>query len=216
MLTEASGSVDIPVTVTLDGTAQFTNDIPVTIEFVNRPNVLTNATLGEDFTANTVNTVIPAGGASVTATITITPVEDSIAEDDEIARLVAKSTALTGSDGMGITIQDNDTEPDQVVLTVSPDTLYETSGSTPLNVTASLVGQAFRRVDTVVTVTPGSGTATLGEDFESATLTLTIPTGEMSTAGTLVFTVTDDTIHEGDETLHISAASWAWPSPLLT
>ena len=206
MLTEASGSVDIPVTVTLDGTAQFTTDIPVTIEFVNRPNVLTNATLGEDYTANTVNTVIPAGSASVTATITITPVEDSIAEDDEIARLVAKSTALTGSDGMGITIQDNNTEPDQVVLTVSPDTLYETSGSTPLNVTASLVGQAFRRVDTVVTVTPGSGTATLGEDFESATLTLTIPTGEMSTAGTLVFTVTDDTIHEGDETLHISGS----------
>ena len=69
------------------------------------------------------NTVIPAGGASVTATITITPVEDSIAEDDEIAPLVAKSTALTGSDGMGITIEDNDTEPVEVVLTVSPDTL---------------------------------------------------------------------------------------------
>ena len=206
MLTEASGSVDIPVTVTLDGTAQFTTDIPVTIEFVNRPNVLTNATLGEDYTANTVNTVILAGSSSVTATITITPVEDSIAEDDEIARLVAKSTALTGSDGMGIAIEDNDTEPVEVVLTVSPDTLYETSGSTPLNVTASLVGQASRQVDTVVTVTPGSGTATLGEDFESATLTLTIPTGEMSAAGTLVFTVTDDTIHEGDETLHISAS----------
>ena len=206
MLTEASGSVDIPVTVTLDGTAQFTTDIPVTIEFVNRPNVLTNATLGEDYTANTVNTVIPAGSSSVTATITITPVDDSIAEDDEIARLVAKSTALTGSDGMGIAIEDNDTEPVEVVLTVSPDTLYETSGSTPLNVTASLVGQASRQVDTVVTVTPGSGTATLGEDFESATLTLTIPTGEMSAAGTLVFTVTDDTIHEGDETLHISGS----------
>ena len=68
MLTEASGSVDIPVTVTLDGTAQFSTDIPVTIEFVNRPNALTNATLGEDYTANTVNTLIGAGGSSVTAT----------------------------------------------------------------------------------------------------------------------------------------------------
>ena len=98
MLTEASGSVDIPVTVTLDGTAQFTTDIPVTIEFVNRPNVLTNATLGEDYTANTVNTVILAGSSSVTATITITPVEDSIAEDDEIARLVAQ---VDGAHGVG-------------------------------------------------------------------------------------------------------------------
>ena len=142
----------------------------------------------------------------MTATITITPVDDSIAEDDEIAQLVAKSTVLTGSDETGITIEDNDTEPVEVVLTVSPDTLHETSGTTALNVTASLVGQATRQVDTVVTVTVGSGTATLGEDFESAEVTLTILDEELSAAGTLNLTVTDDTLHEGDETLHISGS----------
>ena len=206
-MTEDAGATDVSVTVTLDGTAQLTVDTPVTVEFINRPNVNGNATPGEEYTATPVNTVIPAGQSSVTATITITPADDSIAEDDEIARLSVKSSALTGSNGLGVTIEDNDTEPVEVVLTVSPDTLDETSGLTPLHVTASLVGQTSRQVDTVVTVTTGSGTATGGEDFETATITLTILAGEMSTAGTLDFTVTDDTAHEGDETLELSGSA---------
>ena len=206
-MTEDAGATDISVTVTLDGSTLSTVDTPVTIEFINRPNVSQNATLGEDYTATTVNTVIPAGQSSVTATVTLTPVDDSIAEDNEAARLTAKSIALTGNDGLGIVIEDNDTEPVEVVLAVSPDTLDETSGTTPLDVTASLVGQAARQVDTVVTVTTSSDTATVGEDFETAAMTLTVPAGEMSVSGTLNLTVTDDTIHEGNETLELSGSA---------
>ena len=79
--------------------------------------------------------------------------DDNIAEDNEIARLTAKSTALTGSDGLGIVIEDNDMEPVEVVITATPDALDETAGLTPLDVTASLVGQTARQVITVVTVT---------------------------------------------------------------
>ena len=203
-LTEDAGATDITVTVTLDGTAQFTVDTPVTIEFINRPKVNLNATLGEDYSATTANVVIPAGQSSVTTTVTLTPVDDNIAEDNEIARLTAKSTALTGSDGLGIVIEDNDVEPVEVVITATPEALDETSGLTPLNVTASLVGQTARQVDTVVTVITNSGTATVGEDFETAAITLTVPVGEMSASGTLNLTVTDDTAHESDETLEIS------------
>ena len=203
-LTEDAGATDIAVTVTLDGTTQFTVDTPVTIEFIDRPNVNLNATLGEDYSATTANVVIPAGQSSVTTTVTLTPVDDNIAEDNEIARLTAKSTALTGSDGLGIVIEDNDTEPVEVVITATPDALDETAGLTPLDVTASLVGQTARQVVTVVTVTTGSGTATVGEDFETASITLTVPVGEMSASGTLNLTVNDDTAHEGDETLEIS------------
>ena len=130
--------------------------------------------------------------------------DDNIAEDNEIARLTAKSTALTGSDGLGIVIEDNDMEPVEVVITATPDALDETAGLTPLDVTASLVGQTARQVVTVVTVTTGSGTATVGEDFEAASITLTVPVGETSASGTLNLTVNDDTAHEGDETLEIS------------
>ena len=203
-LTEDAGATDIAVTVTLDGTTQFTVDTPVTIEFIDRPNVNLNATLGEDYSATTANVVIPAGQSSVTTTVTLTPVDDNIAEDNEIARLTAKSTALTGSDGLGIVIEDNDVEPVEVVITATPDALDETSGLTPLDVTASLVGQTARQVVTVVTVFTSSGTATVGEDFEAASITLTVPVGETSASGTLNLTVTDDTAHEGDETLEVS------------
>ena len=203
-LTEDAGVTEIAVTVTLDGTTQFTVDTPVTIEFINRPNVNLNATLGEDYSATTANVVIPAGQSSVTTTVTLTPVDDNIAEDNEIARLSARSTALTDSDGLGIVIEDNDVQPVEVVITVTPNVLDETAGLTPLNVTASLVGQAARQVVTVVAVTTGSGTATVGEDFETASITLTVPVGETSASGTLDLTVNDDTAHEGDETLEIS------------
>ena len=203
-LTEDAGATEIAVTVTLDGTTQFTVDTPVTIEFIDRPNVNLNATLGEDYSATTANVVIPAGQSSVTTTVTLTPVDDNIAEDNEIARLTAKSTALTGSDALGIVIEDNDIEPVEVVITATPDALDETAGLTPLDVTASLVGQTARQVVTVVTVTTGSGTATVGEDFEAASIILTVPVGEMSASGTLNLTVNDDTAHEGDETLEIS------------
>ena len=203
-LTEDAGPTEIAVTVTLDGTTRVAVDTPVTIGFVDRPNVTLNAILGEDYSATTATVAIPAGQSSVTTTVTLTPVDDNIAEDNEIARLSARSTALTDSDGLGIVIEDNDVEPVEVVITATPEALDETSGLTPLNVTASLVGQTARQVDTVVTVITNSGTATVGEDFETATITLTVPVGEMSASGTLDLTVNDDTAHEGDETLEIS------------
>ena len=203
-LTEDAGATDIAVTVTLDGTSQLTIDTPVTIEFINRPNVDINATFGEDYSSTKADVVIPAGQSSVTTTVTLTPVDDSVAEDDEVARLSARSTAFTDSNGLGIVIEDNDMEPVEMVITVTPETLDETAGITVLNVTASLVGQTARRVDTVVTTTTGSVTATAGEDFETTSIFLTVPVGELSASGTLNLTLTDDTLHEGDETLEIS------------
>ena len=151
-LPEDAGATDIDVTVTLDGMSQLTIDTPVTIEFVNRPNVDINATFGEDYSSTKADVVIPAGQASVTTTVTLTPVDDNVAEDDEVARLSARSTAFTDSVGLGIVIEDNDAEPVEIAITVTPETLDETAGITLLNVTASLVGQTARQVDTVVTV----------------------------------------------------------------
>ena len=113
------------MTVTLLGYTQFTVDTPVTVEFRNRPNVNLNAVLGEDYSATTANVVIPAGEWRVTAIVTLTPVDDNIAEDDEVARLTARSTALTGTDGMGIFIGDNDPAPAEVVITATPEALHE-------------------------------------------------------------------------------------------
>ena len=201
---EDAGATDITVTVALDGTTQFTVDTPVAVEMIDRPGVQNNATLGVDYTATTANVTILAGESSTTTTITITPVDDSLSEDDEIARLTAKSTALAGSTGKGVKIVDNDVEPGEVMLTVAPDTVSESASSIQLTVTGTLAGQSSRVIDTVVSLELADDTATAGEDYQSATATLTIPAGEMSATAAMTLMVLDDDIAEGDETLEVT------------
>lgn len=204
---ESDGATDLTVTVSLDGTTQRTVDTPVTLEFINRPGVARNAVPGVDYTADSVNTFIAAGQSTVVATVTITPVDDAIAEDNEIARLTAKSADLIGTDATGITIENDDVEPVEVVITATPDTADESSGVTTVSVKAELVGQSSRAVDTVVTITTTDNTATAGEDFEVASVAATIPAGEMEATGSLSLTVLDDTAHEGDEALNIAGSA---------
>ena len=201
---EDAGATDITVTVALDGTTQFTVGTPVTVEFIDRPGVRNNATLGVDYTATTANVTIPAGESSVAATITLTPVDDTLSEDDEIARVSAKSTVFAGSAGKGVKIVDNDVEPGEVMLTVNPDTVSESASSVGLTVTGTLAGVSSRVIDTVVSLELVGDTTTVGVDFQSATATLTIPAGEMSATAGITLTVLDDDIAEGNETLKVT------------
>ena len=201
---EDAGATDITVTVALDGTTQFTVDTPVTVETIDRPGVQNNATLGVDYTATTANVTIPAGESSVTATITLTPVDDTLSEDDEVVRLSAKSTAFAGSAGKGVRIVDNDVEPGEVMLAVAPDTVSESASSLQLTVTGTLAGVSSRVIDTVVSLELADDTATAGEDYQTATATLTIPAGEMSATATLTLGVLDDDVAEGNETLEVT------------
>ena len=171
---------------------------------IDRPGVQNNATLGVDYTATTANVTIPAGESSVTAAITLTPVDDTLSEDDEIARLSAKSTVFTNSAGKGVKIIDNDVEPGEVVLTVAPDTVSESASSVQLTVTGTLAGQSSRVIDTVVSLELADDTATAGEDYQSATATLTIPAGGMSATAAMTLGVLDDDTAEGDETLEVT------------
>ena len=201
---EDAGATDITVTVALDGTTQFTVATPVTVEMIDRPGVQNNATLGVDYTATTASVSIPAGESSMTTTITLTPVDDSLSEDDEIARLSAKSTAFAGSAGKGVKIVDNDVEPGEVVLTVAPDTVSESASSVQLSVTGTLAGQSSRVEETVVSLALAGDTATAGDDYQPATATLTIPAGELSATATMTLGVLDDDIVEGNETLEVT------------
>ena len=201
---EDAGATDITVTVALDGTTQFTVGTPVTVEMIDRPGVQNNATLGVDYTATTANVTIPAGESSVDTTITLTPVDDTLSEDDEIARMSVKSTVFAGSVGRGVKIVDNDVEPGEVVLTVAPDTVSESASSLQLTVTGTLSGLSSRVIDTVVSLDLADDTATAGDDYQAATATLTIPAGEMSATAAMTLMVLDDDIAEGNETLEVT------------
>ena len=198
---EDAGATDLTVTVTLDGTTQFTVDTPVSVEMIDCPNVDENASLGVDYTATMSNVTIPAGQSSVTATITLTPVDDNFAEGNERAQLSVKSSVLADPAGKIVTIRDNDEAPSEIKLTVTPDSVDELMAATRLTITAALVGEASLPTETVISLSLEDGTAVVGDDFEPATASLTIPAGEMDATAFLNLGVLDDNVAESEETL---------------
>ena len=196
---EGNGATDITVTVSLNGTAQFTTDTPVTLEFQDG-----TATTGDDYSVANVSTVIPAGESSVTATIEFTPVDDNLAEGNEAVSVVASSSALANSDSTEITIEDNDVSPAVVTLSLTPVEADESAQDVSIEVTAEFDGTTTRPVDAEVEVTAVGGTATAGDDFETATTTVTIPAGQSRATATLNLKVLDDSLDEVDETLTVT------------
>ena len=196
---EDAGATDISVTVSLDGSGQFTTDTAVTLKFLGR-----TATEGEDFTAPDVDIVIPAGESSVTTTATLTVIEDNLFEGDENVRLSAVPSNLANSDFDTITIEDNEVSPPSVTLSITPVEADESAQSVSLEVTAEFDGTATIPVDAEVEVTTVGDTATAGDDFETATAIVTIPAGELRGTATLNLTVLDDSLDEVDETLTVT------------
>ena len=107
--------------------------------------------------------------------------------------------------------------PSMVTLSVSPDSVSEGAGSTPVTVTGVL--NAARDSDTQVQVSVDNGTAIGGTDFATVNdFTLTIPAND--TRGTASFNLvpTDDDVDEIDETLLVmgSATGLAVDSATMT
>ena len=133
------------------------------------------ATEGTDYTAVADFTVtIPAGATDGTATFTLTPTNDGLAEGDETLSVSGSTTAATMAGkqltvtGTDLTIGDDDTESTEVTLSVSPDPVQENAGATTVTVTATLNEDAFPTSDSkVVTVSVGEtdDTATEGTDY---------------------------------------------------
>ena len=170
---EGDGATDITVTVSLVGTGQFTTDTPVTLQFNED-----TATAGDDYSAENISMVIPAEESSVTATVNFTPVDDNVAEGNEVVRLVASSSALTNSDFKDITIEDDDVSPAAMSLSIAPVEADESAQDVSIEVTAEFDGATTLPVDVEVEVTTSGDTATAGDDFETATATVIIPAGE--------------------------------------
>ena len=198
---EGNGATDITVTVSLVGTGQFTTDTPVTLQFNDD-----TATAGDDYSAENFSTVIPAEESSVTATINFTPVDDNVAEGNEVVSLVASSSALTNSDFKEITIVDNDVSPAAMSLSITPVEADESAQVVSIEVIAEFDGATTLPVDVEVEVTTSGDTATAGDDFETATATVTIPAGEQRATATLSLTVLDDSLDEVDESLMVTGS----------
>ena len=143
-------------------------------------------------------------------------------EDDGVHEISASVTA-TVSTGDGyevgfvkeavIEINDNDTAPMGITLTVSPSLHSEDAGVTTVTVTASLAGGASIQNPQIVTVTvSGSGTAGAVEFEQVSSFVVTIPAGMASGDTTFTLTPLDNALDNVDETITLSGQ--AFPSNL--
>ena len=167
----------------------------------------TEAASANDFTADSVTVTIPAGEMQGTATLTLTPTDDTVAEGDETVQVSGDAGGLAVT-AAGVTIIDNDTEPTGIELSVTPGRVYEDAGDMDLQVTATLTGGGSRTEDTPITLSVHGVTATAGDDYTAPPdVTLTIPAGSTTGTATLTLTLINDDLHEGEEQLAVRGSN---------
>ena len=199
-VTEDGGTQSVTVTATASGTAQRT--IPLTISVGKSGDT---AVSGTDYNAvSDVTLTIPSGSKTGTATVRITPVNDTTQESDETITISGSageyglSSTITDT---GVKILDND-----VLLALSPASVGEEGGAQSVTVTARV--KTARAASRALTVSVGKlgDQAVSGTDYGAVTdFSLTIAANQVSGTATFTFTPRDDTIIEGSETLTVHA-----------
>lgn len=167
------------------------------------------ATAGADYAALSGSVTIPSGASS--ATITVTPTEDSVAECPEtvVATLATDIGYTIGFPNSGtVTIADNDLPAVSIIALGA--TVWENGGSnTTLQVTRNgCLGNAL-------TVSYGvGGTASAGTDYQTLAGSVTLAAG--SATALIPLTPLDDLVQDGDKTVLvtlIAAAGYAVGGP---
>ena len=207
---EDATATTVTVTAELDGAALSTaTEVTVTDAGTG------TATSGTDYEAiNSFTVTIDATQTSGTATFTLTPTDDSAAEDSETVVLSGAADGLESGTAT-LTITDDDT-PTAIALSVDPDSVAEDAGATDVTVTAELNAPA-PTATTVTVADAGTGTATSGTDYTAiGNFTVTIAASASSGTATLSFAPSNDTDAESDETVALSGTSGSLESGTAT
>ena len=184
-----SGAVDVTVSASLSGAA-IHGDLVL-------PLVLGGtARAGADYQVDALPAITIAGGNTVTATLSITPLDDAIDEGNETITIGVAHARFGAAAPAQVALTDNDTAAG-LALSVSPARLAEGAGATNVTVTATLSG-ANNSGSEVMLPLNFSGSAAKGVDYTlSGTGSITISVGVSSGDTTLAITPTDDAIDEG-------------------
>ena len=138
-VSESASGTTVTVTATLGGSATLLTATAVVVSVGGG-----SATSGTDYAAVSDFTVtIPQETASGTATFTLTPTNDAIAEGDEAIDVTGAADGFTVTKAE-VTLTDDETAPASITLTVSPTSVGEDDGATTVTVTATLGGSATR------------------------------------------------------------------------
>ena len=174
------------------------------------------ATSGADYpTISNFNVTIQAGDTTGTATLSFNPTGDGLAEDDETVILTASAPDLTPGTAI-LTITDDDDAPTAVSLSLNPASIGESQAATDITITVSLNNSPLPDA-TSITVTKTGGTATSGTDYPMVTtFTIEIPPEQNSNTAILSFDPTHDNLHEGNETVILTATATGLTSNTAT
>jgi hypothetical protein len=183
------------------GTFTVTRSGSSTTALVVSYSVAGTATAGTDYTALSGTVTIAANATS--ATITVTPIDDTIAEGNEtvIVTLTSGTGYTVGSPGSAtVTIADDEAPSPTVTITASDPSAAEPSDPGTFTVTRSV--SATSALDVSFTL---GGTATEGIDYTALARTVTIPASQ--TSATITVTPIDDSLVEGPETVIVTLAA---------
>ena len=201
-VTEEGGAQTVTVTAAVQGTSRFITDQTVSVT------VAADSAETTDFAAVTpFDITITAGAASGETTFELSPVNDVLAEGNETLTVSGASGTLTVNPAT-LTITDDDTAPDTIVLSLNPASVAEEDGAQTVTVTAAVQGTSRFITDQTVNVTVAADSAESPADFaEVAGFEITITAGAASGEETFELSPVNDVLAEGNETLTVSGAS---------
>ena len=202
-VSESGGAVVFNVSAAFSGSVVLTEDTDVTVSVASG-----TAFSGVDFDAvSDFNVTILAGMLSGSGTFSLSVVDDNTFEGQEALSISGDASGFTIS-AITLNINDDDTAPSSVGLSLDRSSVSEGDGLVVFNVSAAFSGNVVLTEDTNVTVSIADDTAVSGSDFGAVSdFNVTIPAGSLSGSGTFSLSVVDDTVFEGPETLSVSGNS---------
>ena len=204
-VSEADGATQVTITAGWDGQVAFSIDqiIPLSITGSG-----TDAAV--DFTSVTnLDLRIPAGTNGGTAVFTLTPVDDSEDEVDEVVTISSESALVSTS--ATVTLTDDDASP-TISLAVNPSDITESDGATLITLTASINGlTTFAESQTIPINVAGSGITGAVDFLPVQDFNISLLAGTNSETATFTLTPIDDSEDETDETITVGS-----PSALVT
>ena len=194
---EGQGAVSVNVTALLgDGSTVLLGETEVVVSLSG-----THVEFGPDYEASELTITIPAEQAVGSGTMTLTLIEDNLAEGDEMIEVSGASPGFIVDSAM-IGLTDNDVAPTSVTLNVDASSFDEGTGG---EVTVSAVlgdGSTALLTDTQVALSVAES-----EDNAAAVATLTILATETTGSATLPISLVDDNLVEGDETIALEGSA---------
>ncbi len=199
---EDGGAQVFTVTATVDGRTTYATaqSIPITVTG-------TLAAGAVDFTpVPDVSIEIPAESTSGSATFTLTPENDSVAETDETITIASSNAAVTNT--IAFLLRDDDGAPRGINILTNTNAIYEELGAQDIEVTLEVSGSTTYPTDQTIplTVTGTGATGVVGFN-PVANFNIVLPAQALTATSTLTITPVNNSVDEANETITLTSSS---------